>query len=245
MKLREWFVEVRRKSSHCAVGLITLAAIIFIPDRFLVRLGAILLIFLAGLHWYVSKRYWRRQKVKEVITDLKNNLGDEITPEEKQSMKEFDRAEEGFFRKIIGAIGRKDEAIVMPAFYFFFGCLMSYLLFGKYALVFGIMAWATGDVAATLIGKQFGRHKVFWNKEKSWEGFVAFIIVTAIATLIFLELATSYALITPWKLASLAAVTGALVETAPVLEDNTTIPFAVSCMLWFAYHHIWIYSMLC
>ncbi len=236
MKLKEWLVEVRRKSSHCAVGLLTLAIIVLIPERLITKLGAALLVFLAGLHWYVSKRYQRRQKFREALVDLKKNFGEELTCEEKQNFKELYNKEETFFRKIIGAIGRRNEEIVMPAFYFFFGCLMSYLLFGKYALVFGIMGWAAGDVAATLIGKQFGRHKIQWNKNKSWEGFAAFAIVTAIAVFIFLSIAESYIRIDVWKIMLLTALAGALVETAPVIEDNVTIPFVISFVMWLAYH---------
>ncbi len=243
MKLHEWLTETRRKVSHGLVGLAMLVAIILIPDRFLLRLGAGLLVFLAGLHWYVQKRYLRRKKFKEALVDLKKSFGEELSWEEKQGLKDFNHKEENFFRKIMALIGRKGEEIVMPAFYYFFGCLMSYILFGKYALIFGIIALGAGDAAATLAGRQFGKHKIFWNTNKSWEGFFAFILATFFACLLFLELVPSYALITPWKLAGLAAITGALVETIPILEDNATVPFVVSLVLWLAYHYVWVFSV--
>ncbi|MHA1751584.1 MAG: hypothetical protein ACTSYZ_04375 [Candidatus Helarchaeota archaeon] len=49
-----------------------------------------------------------------------------------------------------------------------------------------ILIWGFGDTTAFLIGSKYGKHKLPWNKEKSYEGLFGNIIVSIIVSLTFL-----------------------------------------------------------
>jgi uncharacterized protein (TIGR00297 family) len=104
-------------------------------------------------------------------------------------------------------------------------------------------AWAIlaiGDGSATLVGRSIGRARLAWNRDKTWEGTVAFAIFASAGAILLcwltqpnVETTTS-----PWFVFGapvLAAIAAALVETIPVrLDDNLSVPFAAGATLWLA-----------
>lgn len=79
-----------------------------------------------------------------------------------------------------------------------------------------------GDIAAALIGRKWGRHRIFGGK--SLEGTVAFAVSTIIAGFCIPGL-------TPQMIIP-GAVLGAVVEVAPIpLDDNFTVPIAVGLLM--------------
>ncbi|MEE8167377.1 MAG: diacylglycerol/polyprenol kinase family protein [Candidatus Hydrothermarchaeales archaeon] len=80
-----------------------------------------------------------------------------------------------------------------------------------------IMILALGDSVSTLVGRNFGRHKIFYNSEKSWEGTAAGFLFA------FLGAATQIKL----GIAFVGALTGMLFESFPLkVDDNIGVPLA-------------------
>lgn len=107
----------------------------------------------------------------------------------------------------------------IQALYANLGVFLSFLLFGELSVV-GIIVLSIGDALSTLVGKSFGRHRVFFNTSKSWEGTVAF----------FLGSFAVLDLITDHRTALLTASLTAILEALDLrLDDNLLIPlFATS-----------------
>jgi uncharacterized protein (TIGR00297 family) len=104
------------------------------------------------------------------------------------------------------------------------------------AAAWGILA--CGDGFATIVGLRFGRHRLPWNPDKSFEGSAAFFVAGGSAGIV-LAWWTSPA-ISPvpaaWFIVAaplLAAFTAALVETVPIrLDDNFSVPAVAGATLW-------------
>lgn len=106
----------------------------------------------------------------------------------------------------------------------FFSGFISLLVFGPAVFRIAMLVLAVGDSFSTLIGVHFGKHKISFNRQKTWEGSIAGLLTSFIACLI----------ITSLPLAIIAAVVGMIVESLPIrLDDNFTIPLAVSIVMWF------------
>jgi len=70
-------------------------------------------------------------------------------------------------------------------YFFIFGIFIS-AIFLPVACVFAILCLLCfGDTFASLIGKKFGKHKIKWEQEKSWEGTFAGFIFTVITAYFF------------------------------------------------------------
>ncbi len=106
-------------------------------------------------------------------------------------------------------------------------------------------AWALlgiGDGMSNIIGRRFGRAKIPWNRDKSWEGAAAFVAFGTLAAglLIWLvgardegpQLSLGWSML--WAL--VAAVPAALVETLAnrILDDNITVPAVGAVALYLA-----------
>ena len=102
------------------------------------------------------------------------------------------------------------------------GIMTAYLLFEKLAVV-GIVTLAVGDSLSTLAGKAVGRHPLFYNGEKTWEGCVAFFL-SSFAVLSFL---------TDIRSALLVASLSALLESVRFpLDDNFLIPVSATALVY-------------
>jgi uncharacterized protein (TIGR00297 family) len=104
------------------------------------------------------------------------------------------------------------------------------------ASAWGVMAF--GDGGATLLGRRWGRHRLPWNPDKTFEGLAAFVVAGGAAG-VFLSWWTAPA-ITPepgcaFILAApiVAAFAAGLAETVPIhLDDNVTVPAVAGSVLW-------------
>ncbi|MFQ5975446.1 MAG: diacylglycerol/polyprenol kinase family protein [Candidatus Hydrothermarchaeales archaeon] len=103
------------------------------------------------------------------------------------------------------------------AILFFVGSFASLLLFGRNLTIVSasIIILAIGDSASTIIGKNFGRNKIPYNKMKSLEGSVAGFVFALIGAQIFVKM----------PIAILGAFAAMLTESLPAsVDDNITIP---------------------
>lgn len=117
--------------------------------------------------------------------------------------------------------------------------LVLVLLFRGPNVHIAAVAWcvlAFGDGCATLVGRNFGRRKWPWNRDKSVMGTIAFVEAA-------LPAAYVAALLMPPKLTpfpiffvvAFAVLVAAVVETLPTrIDDNLTVPFSTAIAL------IWI-----
>lgn len=124
--------------------------------------------------------------------------------------------------KIVDSTEREGVIEEFPgkgALNFFLGSLLVLLLFGSNINVAcaAIMILALGDSFATLVGKRYGRHKIFYSREKSVEGSIGGFVPAFLGALIF---------VSP-LVALVGAVAGMAVESLPAkIDDNTIIPLA-------------------
>ncbi|RKX22621.1 MAG: hypothetical protein DRP35_01455 [Candidatus Zixiibacteriota bacterium] len=122
-----------------------------------------------------------------------------------------------FIKKIISPIIRQHEFAgdFTGATYILLSIFLTILLFSKPIAVTAIAFIMVGDSLAALIGRKFGRHKVF--KTKSIEGFMGCLSGTLIVAYFAPEL-TFYVTIP-------GAVIAAIVELLPLqIDDNLTVP---------------------
>lgn len=75
----------------------------------------------------------------------------------------------------------------LQAFYANIGILVSFLIFGKLAVV-GVIVLAVGDSFSTFVGKIWGKNNLFYSEKKTVEGSLAFFIsVYLVMLLVFKE----------------------------------------------------------
>lgn len=113
---------------------------------------------------------------------------------------------------------------------FFIGSLLTLLLFGFNVSIVSasILILALGDSTSTLVGRGFGRHKLSYNPEKSWEG---------TAGGFFLALLGSSILLGDLRLAFIGSMAGMLFESLPLkLDDNIGIPLSAGAAMALAFY---------
>jgi uncharacterized protein (TIGR00297 family) len=102
-------------------------------------------------------------------------------------------------------------------------------------------AWAIlafGDGMATIAGRAQARLAIPWNRRKSWNGTLAFILCGGVsATFAVWWCQPNTAPPSPWWFIALApgiaAIVAAAVETIPIkLDDNVSVPAAAAMVLW-------------
>lgn len=129
--------------------------------------------------------------------------------------------------KIVDSTEREGVIEEFPgkgALTFFFGSLLVLLLFGSNINVAcaAIIILALGDSFSTIVGKQYGRHKIFYSSEKSVEGTIGGLVPAFMGALVFVS--PSAALV--------GACVGMAVESLPAkIDDNITIPLAAGLVM--------------
>lgn len=122
----------------------------------------------------------------------------------------------GIFMRIFSPMLRSQERRggLTGATYYLIGSFLCILLFDKMLAIVCLCFLTLGDLFAALIGKQWGRIKLF--SRKSLEGSLAcFIVCTAVALLIGLHPVV----------AIVGALVATLIELLPTgVDDNVTIP---------------------
>jgi dolichol kinase len=117
-----------------------------------------------------------------------------------------------------------DEFPGKGALTFFFGSLLTLLLFGSDISVASaaIIILALGDSFSTLVGKRYGRHKIFYSPLKSIEGTIGGFVPAFIGAAIFV----------PAPVALVGAFVGMAVETLSIkIDDNIIIPVAAGLFM--------------
>ena len=108
---------------------------------------------------------------------------------------------------------------------------LSYFLMPLRAVEVGVLVLAFADPAASLVGKRWGRAKLF--REKSWLGTAAFTVTAALVSFGFVSLVLPTTALA-WRLAlsAVAAVVGAAAEVfSDRLDDNFTVLVLVAGVL--------------
>ncbi len=134
------------------------------------------------------------------------------------------------FGKMLRAEVKKGQWIVSGGAPVLAAALMMNLFFKPWIAAAALAVMLTGDAAAALIGRKFGRHKTV--NGKSWEGFAAFIIAGSIALSAVLAICGL-----PFYGRGLAAVIAAalaeLFQKQLIVDDNFSIPLCVGLVLFF------------
>jgi len=225
--MQEW----KRKLGH-ALAVLTILPIIYLPEAKLAPIFAFLAAGALVLHWFIDHRELRRKKFDLALEGIFEALGDKY---DRKKGKELEKMEEEFYKAAKAQVLRAEEkSLMMPSVYFFSSLLFALAFFDKEVLVFGIIALTLGDTSAALIGKHFGKNKIFWNKGKSWQGFAAFSAATFAASYVFAFFFPQLVLFNPLKLSLLAGLVGAFVESLPIVDDNFTIPLFTGLAIYLA-----------
>ena len=117
---------------------------------------------------------------------------------------------------------RSGELLLRGPIMFFAGATITAIIFPQNIAAAAIAVLALGDSASTIIGKAYGKHKIPWEGNRSWEGSTAFFVFAFAACLLFQI---------PVQKAFAAAALSAIVETIPILDDNLTVPIAAAAAI--------------
>lgn len=109
-------------------------------------------------------------------------------------------------------------------------------LFDKPWIIYtSVLMWGTGDTAAALIGKRWGKHHVnlpLADPKKTWEGSAAMTMTALLAGLCALRLTSPYSIPLCLLLAALTAPVAAYTELITKNgNDTVTVPAAASVLL--------------
>ena len=109
--------------------------------------------------------------------------------------------------------------------FFLIGAILVLAVFNVHVAIAAILMTTFGDMAAALIGKKFGKHKLLTTK--SWEGSIAELIVNTIIGIIIFIIYPGLSLLAwqQWIIILIMAITATFVETiVKKLDDNLLIP---------------------
>lgn len=115
---------------------------------------------------------------------------------------------------------RKHEFPFKGAIFFYLSTTISLIIFPDNVAAAAIGVLAVSDAISTIIGINYGRHKIVSNPSKSIEGMAGFFVSAFIILLFF---------VTPLK-ALIIAFLASDTELLP-LNDNITIPFVVGFLM--------------
>ena len=117
--------------------------------------------------------------------------------------------------------GHEQRGNLTGATWVLIGSLISILIFTKYVAIIALIFMSLGDTAAGLIGQKFGKHKV---GKKTWEGFLAGLIICFIVAINFPFL--------PLKISLVGAFVAMIMELLPIpLDDNFKIPLGSGAIM--------------
>ncbi len=99
------------------------------------------------------------------------------------------------------------------------GIIFSLAFFPFNIAICGILQICIGDSIACLMGKKFGKSRIFYSPEKTWLGSFCFFLTAFLVQLPFISLGDSL----------LTALIGALLESLPIEAlDNFVVPIGVA-----------------
>jgi dolichol kinase len=228
MSKKDALREIYRKVIH-ALGILWLLPLIFLGESLSLKVFAVSIIIALFLHWYWDRRNLREKYLKQMVAGLPVQQKRDFLKGTNQ-IKKFE--EEVLFGFLKDVTRRKEKEPLLATFYYLLSTFLALVLLGVPFAIFGLFAISIGDAAATLVGKYVGRHKLLWNKEKSIEGWIGFFAATALSLFIFLQFMPQFAIFNPLWLAIAVGITGATIETIPIVNDNTIIPLGTGLVLW-------------
>jgi len=95
------------------------------------------------------------------------------------------------FRDAVLELERKDvPRPFVGAFWFFFGCGITFIIFPLNVASAACAMLAVGDGLSTVVGMRFGSHKIVGRK--SWEGSLAMLVFSLIAGMFFISPAVAF-----------------------------------------------------
>ena len=116
------------------------------------------------------------------------------------------------------------------ATYVLISATLCVLIFPKLIAVTSFLILIISDLSAALIGKRFGRHRLFGKSLEGSLGFFASALII-IALLPKIEYAPA-----EYGIGVVAALAGAAVEALPIdVDDNISVPLTVGAALWAGY----------
>lgn len=140
------------------------------------------------------------------------------------------------FYKIFGFLLRKHELDqkkknLNGATYVFISALICVILFPKVLFITAFSILIISDSMAALIGRKFGRHRLF---AKSFEGTLAFFVSASIVVLFTPKVQNMPA---EYLIGFIAAAVGAIVENISFgfADDNLAIPISIGFTMWLLY----------
>lgn len=189
--------EFQRKAVHLS-SLWVPSAIYFIPEVLLLPTLFIILCGNIALEYANFKRYrWARKSFGAIFFRL---------------LREKETARQNF--QFTGSV------------YVLASAILCMCLFSKEVAVIAMTIMLIADSAAALVGRTFGKHKIY--KNKTLEGTLAFFISALIINLLFIPLY-------PFKIASIlacmAATTVEVYEDKIGIDDNLSIPLVFSAVI--------------
>ncbi len=134
------------------------------------------------------------------------------------------------FGKMMRAHEVGDKLVLNGATWVLLSATLCIFIFPKVLAVTGFGILIISDLSAALIGRKFGRHKLF--KTKSWEGTGAFMISALIVIMIIGTLIK--APYTYYIFGSAAAIIAGFVEAASSIlkmDDNLSIPVSICLVM--------------
>lgn len=118
---------------------------------------------------------------------------------------------------------RSDARPFLGAIAYLAGVGLSLVTFPSQAAL-SVTVLSVGDSVSTLVGVRWGRHKLHFNKAKSYEGLLAGFLLSFTACLVF----------TTPSMALAASFIGMLIEALPIkVNDNISVPIGVGAFMGF------------
>lgn len=209
--------EMRRKSFHVALAILAVPVLLFLP--FVWALGLALLVMVA----ITVTHYVNRKKIDVDMPDIWMEVVHEPLARALESTR---RPHEDFpWAPITFGI-----ALILIGTVVEFTDVREAYAFAGFAIL-GI-----GDAASALIGVAYGRHRLQWNKGKSWEGSIAGILAgwLSAALLAGVDYSVRGEVFPPewFGIALVGALVGAAIESIPNVQDNLFVPLgALAAMI--------------
>jgi dolichol kinase len=129
--------------------------------------------------------------------------------------------------RMLNSLERKEAPFGSGAFWLSLGLLatLAFVFSNAFMLVI-LAAILIGDPLATIIGIKFGKHKIFYNKKKSIEGSLAYLLASfALGYIIIGNIALAIALIATF------------VESLDLkVDDNLSVPIVLIFLIFFLFY---------
>lgn len=199
--------EARRKLLHVATAVLAVPLLLYVPLLPLLGLSALGIVAIT-LTWAIERRRISRAFAGPLHDELAEVLDRTRRP-----------GEDYPWSPVLYTV----SLVVIALAHAYLG--MSWALaFAAFAIL------GVGDSASALVGVAYGRHRIPWNRRKSWEGTLAGLAAGFLAGSLLGSL--------PYWVASMGvpplfhavvlagSVAGALAESLPRIEDNLAVPLA-------------------